>query len=187
MDDFIQLFKEEAQQVIDHLRSELRKIRTGRAQSSMVEGIEVVVEAYGGSSMKLQELASISTPDASLIVIQPFDPNVMKDVERALHEANLGMNPVVDQNLIRLAVPALTQERRQELVKLVSQKAEEARIAVRNIRNEVKQDIENQEGSDGVSEDMIRQQVENLQKAVEAANEQISQIKMEKEQDLIEL
>lgn len=187
MDDLIQKFKQEAQKVIDHFKADLKKIRTGRAQSSLVDSIVVEVEAYGGNPMKLQELASISTPDASLIVIQPFDPNVMKDVERALQEANLGMNPVVDQNVIRLAVPALTQERRQEMIKLVAQKTEEARIGVRNIRNDIKQDIEDQEGSDGVSEDMIHQQLEQLQKSVDEVNNQLTKIKEDKEKDLLEL
>jgi ribosome recycling factor len=181
----IEDYRQKAQGLLSHFQDELRQIRTGRAQSSLVEGLMVEVTAYGGAHMKLQELASISTPDASLIVIQPFDPSVIKDIEKAFHTSQLGLMPVTDQNQIRLAIPALTAERRQQLTKLVAQKAEEARIAVRNLRTQIKDDIEAQKEQGGVSEDDIKRQLDELQKEVDKTNASVERLKEEKEKDLL--
>jgi len=178
-------FQQKAQAIVSHFQDEMRQIRTGRAQASLIEGVMVEVTAYGGARMKLNELASISTPDATLLVVQPFDPGILRDVEKALHGANLGFSPVVDQNHIRLAVPPLTTERRQQFTKVVAQKAEEARVAIRNLRSQVKEDIEDQKESGGVSEDDIKRQVEQLQKEVEKVNERIETLKQEKDKDLL--
>lgn len=167
---FLDLFQDQATKVLEHLKHELKQIRTGRAQPSIVEDLEVQVEAYGGSRLRLRELATISAPDASMLMITPFDRSVIKDIEKAIQISSLGLNPVVDQNIIRLAIPALTQERREQLVKLVKQKLEEAKVALRNVRGEVKDDIEAQKDAGGVSEDDIKRDVEALQRAVESMN-----------------
>lgn len=178
-------YRQKAQGLISHFQEELKHIRTGRAQSSLVEGMIVEVESYGGAQMKLSELASISTPDATLLIIQPFDPSVLKDIEKAFHTSNLGLSPVVDQRLIRIAIPPLTAERRQQMTKLVAQKAEEAKIAIRNLRSQIKEDIEAQEKLGGFSEDDIKRQLEELQKEVDQTSEQIDQLKAEKEKDVL--
>jgi len=178
-------YRQKAEGVINHFKDEMKQIRTGRAQASLVEDLMVEVTAYGGAHMRLQELASISTPDATLLVVQPFDPGVLKDIERALFSANLGMSPATDQQQIRLAIPPLTAERRQQLTKLVAQKAEEAKIAIRNLRNQVKDDIEDQKEQGGVSEDDIKRQLSELQKEVEVTNATIDQLREEKEKDLL--
>lgn len=184
---FTQDFQERAQITLEHLKEDLRGVRTGRAQPSLVEGLNVVVEAYGGAHMKLKELASISAPDASLLVIQPYDRSVTHDIERAFQTSDLGLNPAVDQGSIRIVIPALTQERRQQLIKLVAGKLEDARVAIRNLRTQVKKDIEDQEGTAGVSEDDIERQVSELQKAVEQVMNQIDALGAEKEADLQQL
>ena len=181
----IEDFLMKAQGIINHFQDELRQIRTGRAQPSLLDGVLVEVTSYGGAKMKLNELATISAPDASLLVIQPFDPGIMHDVEIALHNANLGLSPATDQKSIRLAIPPLTTERRQQLTKLVAQKAEEAKIAIRNLRSQIKEDIEDQKESGGVSEDDIKRQVEQLQKEVERINDSIDNLKEEKDKDLL--
>lgn len=163
-------FREKAQKILEHLKEELRAIRTGRAHPSLIENLAVEVTAYGGAYMKLRELASITAPDASLLTVQPFDPGVTKDIERAIQISNLGLNPSVDQNIIRLPLPPLTQERRDQLAKTVDQKVEETHVALRNQRNETKKDIEAQKDDAGVSEDDIAREREELQKAVDEFN-----------------
>ncbi len=184
---FTKAFQEKAQGVLDHLKDELRKVRTGRAQPSLVESVSVVVEAYGGSRMKLMELASVTAPDASLLLIQPYDPSVTRDIERAFQTSELGLNPVVDKQTLRIVIPPLTQERREQLIKLVAVKLEEARVTVRNLRTQIKKDIEDQKGEAGISEDLIKRQVEELQKAVEATMSMIDAIGAEKEAELKQL
>lgn len=177
-------FQAKAEKVINHFKDELRQIRTGRAQPALVEGVVVEVESYGGAKMRLQDLATISAPEASLLLVQPFDPSVIKDIERALHAANLGLSPATDQQVIRLVMPPLTSERRQQMIKLVAQKVEETRIAIRNLRTQIKEEIESQADEGGVSEDDIKRQVEQLQNEVDKLNEQIEQLKVEKEAEL---
>ncbi len=181
----IQDFQQKAQAVVSHFQDEMRQIRTGRAQPSLLDGVFVEVAAYGGARMKLNEVATVNAPDAALLVVQPYDPGILHDIEKALHAANLGLSPVTDQSFIRLAIPPLTAERRQQLTKLVAQKAEEAKIAIRNLRSQIKEDIEAQKEAGGVSEDDIKRQVEQLQKEVEKVNEKIEDLKLEKEKDLL--
>jgi ribosome recycling factor len=177
-------FQAKAQKVIDHLLNELRQIRTGRAQSALVEDVIVIVEAYGGAQMHLKELAGISAPDATMLLVQPYDPSVLKDIEKALNVAQLGINPVVDQNTIRLSIPPLTSERREQLAKVVSQKMEEAKVALRGVRTEVKDDIEDQKKTGGVSEDEIKRQLAELQKGMDAATAKIDAIGQDKQTEL---
>lgn len=180
----LQDFQQKAQGVIDHFKDELKKVRTGRAQPSMVDSVMVEVSAYGGARMKIAELATISAPDPSLLVIQPFDPSVMQDVERAINIANLGFSPVVDQNTIRIAVPPLTTERREQMKKIVAQRLEEAKVALRNVRTEVKNDIEAQEG---VSEDEIDRQLKALQTEVDKTVMQLEKLRTEKDTELVQI
>lgn len=184
---FIELFKEKAEKVLEHLKDELRQVRTGRAQPSLVEGVSVVVEAYGGVRMKLMELASISAPDATLLTIQPFDQGTTRDIEKAFQVSDLGLNPVVDHGMLRISIPPLTQERRLQLIKVVTGKLEDARVALRALRGQIKKDIEDQKGDSGISEDDIERELEELQKAVDVVSKQIDQIGADKEQDLKQL
>jgi ribosome recycling factor len=177
-------FREKAQKIIDHLKDELRAIRTGRAQPSLIENLTVMVTAYGGAPMQLRELASITAPDASLLTVQAYDPNVIRDIEKAIQISNLGLNPVVDQQLIRLALPPLTEERRVQLAKLVDQKIEETRVAIRSQRSDTKKDIEGQKDEAGISEDDISRERDELQKVVEEFNVVIDQIGEEKKAEL---
>lgn len=177
-------FRQKVQKIIEHLKEELRAIRTGRAHPSLVENMTVVVTAYGGAAMKLRELASITAPDASLLVIQAYDPGVIKDIEKAIQISNLGINPVVDQQSVRLSLPSLTQERRDQLAKLVDQKTEEARIALRSQRTDTKKDIEGQKDEAGISEDDISRERDELQVAVEEFNAQIEKIGEDKKAEL---
>lgn len=184
MADYIPQFRTEAQRVRVHFQAELNKIRTGRASVSLVDG--VMVEAYG-TRMHLQELATISAPDPTLIIISPWDKSLMGAIEKGVRTAELGISPVVDTDVVRLPIPSLTQEKRQELVKLVAKKHEEAKILLRTARAEVKQLIETQKNESGISEDDIKADIEVLDTDHRAETELLEKIAQEKEKILLTL
>lgn len=127
--------EEAMQKAVDYVLHEMSTVRTGKASPSLVEGIDVHVASYG-SSMKLKQLALISTPEPRLITIQPFDPSSTSDIERALRESKLGINPAVDGKMIRLPIPELSEERRRDLAKMVKDMAEQGRVRVRAARRD---------------------------------------------------
>ncbi len=159
-------------------------LRTGRASAQLLDG--VFVEAYG-SRMAIHEVASISTPDTQLLVIKPWDKSLLAAIEKGVQVAQLNLNPIVDGDIIRIAVPALTQERRQEMVKILHQKEEEAKVMLRSIRSDVRKDIEKQEGTAGVSEDDIKAEVEELDNTVKEYTIKLEEIAKKKEQDLLSI
>lgn len=175
---FITEAKPNFEKAIEHLQQELTSVRTGRAHASLVEGLQV--EAYG-VMQPLKSLAGISTPDAKTLQIEPWDASVVQNIESAIMKSSIGINPNVDGKTIRLVMPMMTEEDRQRLVKVVKEKAEDARIAVRQVREETKKKIEKQEG---VGEDMIRDQVADLEKVVKEYNEKIGAIAAKKETDI---
>lgn len=181
MADYIPQFRTTAQQVKAHFQSELNKIRTGRASVNLVDS--VMVEAYG-TRIHLQEVASISSPDPTLIVISPWDKSLTGAIEKGVRAADLGISPVVDNEVVRLPIPSLTQEKRQELVKMVAKKLEEAKILLRNARSEVKQLIESQKNESGISEDDIKADIEVLDKDHHLEVEALEKIAAEKEKVL---
>lgn len=170
--------KPQFQKALDHLSQELQSVRTGRANPAMVEDISV--EAYG-AQQGLKTLASIATPDARTIQIEPWDASVVKDIEKALVAAELGMTPTVDGKIIRLNIPMMTDETRQKMVKQVHEKMEAARIAVRQVREDVKKKIEKQEG---ISDDQKHGQLADLDKHVKELNGQIEEIGKKKEAEV---
>ena len=138
---------------LEHTLHEFSTIRTGKASPAMVEG--VMVEAYG-TSMRLRDCAAITTPDARLIQITPWDKSIIRNVEKALQTANLGINPIVDGGLIRMPLPELSRERRQEFVKVAHKLAEEGRVSVRNARHEAMETAKRQQKEGKLSEDDAR-------------------------------
>lgn len=180
-------FLTKAENYLKHLRGQLQQIRTGRAQPSLVENLMVLVESYGGAKMQLKELASITAPDSSLLVIQPYDKSILKDVERALSQNELGLNAAPKNDALHIVIPPLTQERRQQFVKMVHERAEEARVAIRNLRTDIKKDIESLKGEAGISEDDIKRQVDELQKEVERIMDTIESLAAKKEDELMQL
>lgn len=180
-------FQQEAKKVIQFLQEQLKQVRTGRAQPSLVENFMVSVESYGGAFMPLRELASITAPDTSLLVIQPFNPQTLKDIERGLSQNDLGLSAVVHDDVLHIAIPPLTQERRQQLVKVVKEKVEESKVTLRNLRTDIKQMIEDQKGESGISEDDIQRQLEQLQKSVDDIGKQLEAMGKKKEDELLQL
>ena len=141
--------KKEFDKVIEHFKGDASSIRTGRAVSSLVD--EISVEHYGGK-YQVKELASISIPEPKTILIQPWDKSAIESIVKAIKNSNLGLNPISDASGIRLVMPALTEERRKEFIKLLGQKAEQAHITIRRIRGEIWDDIQEQEKSHKISE-----------------------------------
>ena len=169
--------------VVELVQEDLLGVQTGRAKPALVEGIKV--EAYEGSFMEVKELANISAPDSNSIVIKPWDPSTTGKIEKAIQESDLGLNPVVDNDLIRINIPALTEERRKELVKQVKQKVEGGKAMLRQVRLEIKKEIDKQKDQSGVSQDDIHGMYERLQKQVDEYNKGLDEMEKQKEKELM--
>jgi ribosome recycling factor len=146
---------------VDYLIHEFSGVRTGKASPALVENIDV--QAYG-STMKLKQLALITTPESRLLVLQPFDAGTVQDIERALKESKIGITPAVDGKIIRLPIPELSEERRKELAKALSKMAEEARVRVRSNRRAALDESKKLKGGGGMSEDEMRDLDDQIQK-----------------------
>ena len=170
------------EQAIDHVASEFSTVRTGRANPQLLQRITV---EYYGSPTPLQQLASISVPEPRMLVVQPFDKSTVGDIERALQTSELSLNPTNDGNVIRIAFPPLTEERRKDLAKVVRGMAEEGRVAVRNIRRHSKTDMEAMHGE--ISDDDIRRGEDELQKLTDRYVEKIDGLLGHKEEELLEV
>jgi ribosome recycling factor len=167
---------------IEHLEHELANIRTGRAAPGLIENLRV---DYYGSPTPLNQLAQISTPEARLLVVQVYDRSQIGAVEKAIRSADLGLNPANDGQLIRVPIPPLTEDRRREYVRLVGQRAEDARVAVRNIRREELHRIDQQAKEGGLSEDEVRRLGKRLQDLTDAGVSKIDAIASRKESEVM--
>jgi ribosome recycling factor len=167
-----------------HLQQELASVRTGRANPAMVESISV--DAYG-TPTPLQQLASVTTPEPTQLLIQPWDPNVVKSVEKALQASALGIMPTVEGTVIRLHFPPLTEDRRKELVRVVREKLEMAKVAVRGVREDMHKQLKQAERDGSLSEDQAALELKTLQTVVEEFNERITALGTAKEQEVTTL
>jgi len=167
---------------LDHLKQEYGKIQTGRANAAIVENI--MVDAYG-SKMLLKALANISIPEPKQIMIQPYDRGTLSYIEKAIREANLGINPQNDGIVIRLILPPLTEERRKELVKVVHKLAEDARISLRNARHEAISQLKELEKEKEISEDDLRGNEKIVQEKIDEFNKKVDELAKKKEQDVM--
>ena len=170
------------QNVLSHFEKELHNIRSGRANAAIVE--EIKVEAYG-SMMELKGLASISSPDAKTIQIEPWDKGVVKDIEKAIIASSIGMQPNVAGTTIRLVMPPMTEEKRLETVKVVHQKGEHARIGIRGVREEIRDKILQDEKEKNISEDERFRLLEELDKFAAEFNKKIDAAVKEKEEEVM--
>lgn len=168
--------------VLNHLEQELLGIRTGRANPALVEGIKV--EAYG-STMPIVQLASITASDPRTIVVQPWDKNVLKDIERGISQSDIGITPVNDGTVLRLTVPALTEERRREYLKILNGKLEHARISIRKIREDRIRELKEAKQEGTLSENDFFAQQKELQKSVDEYIESIAEHGARKEKEIL--
>ena len=169
---------------IEHLKGEFGLVRTGRANPGLVE--KLIVEAYGQPTM-LQQLAGITVPEARLLVINPYDKSQIKAIEKAIQGSELGVNPSNDGSLIRLAFPELTEDRRKELVKVVKHRAEEGRVAVRNVRRQARHDLEALRKDGDISEDDLARVEKELEKHTHDVIAEIDVMVGNKEKELLEV
>lgn len=175
-----QQVKQKMQHSLEALREDLTSVRTGRATSALVENI--VVKAYGGAqSLKVMELSSITVPDPQSIVIEPWDKSIIGDIRKGIEAANVGLNPSIDGERIRLVIPPMTTEDREKYVKLLKQKLENARIMVRQIRGDAKKEIDD---SEDLSEDQKFAQEKRLQEITDDFIKQIEEMGKKKEEEL---
>ncbi|MCS7197575.1 MAG: ribosome recycling factor [Candidatus Bipolaricaulota bacterium] len=166
-------------QVFEH---ELMKLRTGRANPAIVEDVKV---DYYGTHTPLKHLARITAPEPDLIVIQPFDKSQVHAIEKAIQAANLGLNPIVEGDLLRIKIPRLTEERRKELSKIIHEKAEEAKMALRNIRRDVKEKLDKEKKNGTLSEDDHERLMKELDKVTHEYAAKVDQAAQAKEKQLL--
>lgn len=172
-------------ETIEYLAEEFKTIRTGRANISILDNIQV--DAYGSGKMPINQLATLSTPDPKTIVIEPWDKSVIKEIDKAIQTSSLGLNPQNDGKLIRIPIPALTEERRKEFVKFIKQKAEECRIAIRNSRRDANEELKKLEKDSEISEDQEKRAHDEIQKLTDKYIAKVDELTKEKEQDLLEV
>lgn len=169
---------------VQNLTKELSTLRAGRANPSLLEKIQI---DYYGAPTPLNQLASISVPEARLLVVQPYDKSVIDEIEKAILKSDLGLTPSNDGDVIRISIPPLTEERRAELVKLVKKYAEENKVAVRNIRRDINDDLKKSEKNGEITEDELRRLTDEVQKLTDKYIAQIDKIVDEKEKEIMEV
>jgi ribosome recycling factor len=184
LNDVYQETEERMEKAINALVQELNTIRTGRANPSLVELLQI---EYYGTLTALQELASISVPESRSLLIRPYDPSSLKNIEKAILKSELGLTPNNDGENIRLVLPTPTEERRLELVKVVGMKAEEARIAIRNIRRDVIRDLREYEDEKLITEDDLHRGEEKVQEITDDFINQIDEVCERKESEIMEV
>ncbi|WP_044893741.1 ribosome recycling factor [Bacillus alveayuensis] len=176
--------KEKMDKAIQAFSRELATVRAGKASPSLLE--KVTVDYYGVPTPIIQ-LAGISVPEARLLVIQPYDKSILKDIEKAILASDLGLTPSNDGSVIRITIPPLTEERRRELVKLVKKYAEEAKVAVRNIRRDANDELKKLEKNGEITEDELRGYIDDVQKITDEHITKIDTITKEKEKEIMEV
>ena len=172
------------QQAVESLQRELAAIRTGRPSPALVE--RLIVEYYGAPT-PLQQLAAIHVADAHTITIQPWDKKALADIERAIQKSDLGLNPNNNGDVIRLNIPALTEERRKDLVKVLRKKVDEAKVAVRNVRRDAHDKLREQEKAKQISEDDLKRSTERLQKLTDKYIAEMDTVSQGKEREILEV
>lgn len=176
--------REKMDKAVDHARTDFAGVRSGRASSALVEHLRV--DVYG-SEVELRTIAGLSTPEARLLVISPYDKGTMAAIEKAIQSSDLGLTPSDDGAVIRLAFPPLTEERRKELVKVVRHKAEEARVAVRNLRRAARHELEGLERDGELSSDQVERIEKELERLTHEKVSAIDQLLAHKEHELLEI
>ena len=184
IDDLIQDATRRMDRSVENAQNEFNTIRTGRASAALLDRIEI---DYYGQQTPLKQLATINVPDPRTLTIQPFDPNSLKSIERAIQESELGLQPSNDGKIIRLPIPQLTEERRKDLVKVVRQLAEEGRVAVRNVRRDVMHHLKELVVKGEVGDDDERRAEERVQKLTDDHTARIDELLKKKEAEIMEV
>ena len=182
MEEIYRQAEERMKKSIEAFKGDLATMRTGRASTSILEGIKV---DYYGTPTPLNHLATISTPQPTLIVIQPWDKSIIPTVNKAILAADLGLTPQISEGIIRLALPPLTQERREELVKIVKKRAEEGRVSIREARRGMNEELKNKEKKKEIPEDDYHKGLKKIQELTDKYIKEIDHIVKEKEKEIL--
>ncbi|GBE35400.1 ribosome-recycling factor [bacterium BMS3Bbin06] len=175
---------EKMNHAIEFLKKDFAAVRTGRASLSLFDGIMV---DYYGTQTPLNQVATLSVPEPMMITIQPWDQNLIPAIEKAILQSNLGLNPSNDGKIIRVAIPALTEERRKQLVKMVKKRAEEARVAIRNIRREINEELRKMEKSKIIGEDVLKKSLNEIQELTDQHIKNVDVTLKHKEDEIMEV
>lgn len=184
MDPFLTLPNEKIDNTLHHFKVEIAGIRAGRANPGLIES--VMVDAYG-SKMKLVEVGNIAVPQPSLLTVQVWDASILQNVIKAIQEANLGLNPSNEGTLIRLPIPPLTQERREEFIKILHQKMEEAKVAIRGVRQDFRNEWKKESEDGTISEDEFNRREKLLQEAIDKKIVEVDELGKAKTEELIQI
>jgi ribosome recycling factor len=184
MDKIIAETEGTMKKAIESMKQDLLGIRTGRANPGILDVVKV--DSYG-SKMPLKQLANISSPDKRLLIIQPWDRNLIKEIEKSIVKADLGITPIIDGAVIRLPIPQLTEERRKQLVKTVKKRGEDAKVALRNIRRDTIEKLKKTEKSGDISEDDLKRGQEKIQKLIDKYTEETDKLVDGKTHEIMEI
>lgn len=176
--------KERMENAIGALTRELASIRAGRANSSLLDRITV---EYYGVPTPINQVAGVSVPEARLLVIQPYDKTILGEIEKAIMKSDIGITPSNDGNLIRLAIPTLTEERRKDIVKTVKKEAEDSKVTIRNVRRDANDEFKKLEKTSDITEDELHRNGEEIQKLTDAYIKRIDEVAKEKEDEIMEI
>lgn len=180
----LQKARQRMEGALEALRREFSTVRTGKASPALLDNVRV--EAYG-SRVPLNQVGTVSAPEPRMLTVQPWDKSVIKDIEKAIREADLGLNPSNDGNLVRIPVPALTEERRKEFVRMLHKLAEEGRVAVRQARKDANDDIKTHQKDEGMSEDDVRREQGEVQKLTDQYIGKVDELLKHKEAEVMEV
>ncbi len=183
-DDIVKDLHDRIGKTLEQLKHDLSNVRTGRANLHMLDGVKV---DYYGTPTPLNQVATLSVPEARLIVVKPWEKNMIPPIEKAIRDANLGVNPMSDKELVRVPIPPLTEERRKDIVKQVKHKAEEFKVAVRNERRDAKELLEASEKDGDISQDEAKKAVEKVQKETDDGVKKVDEIVAAKEKEVLQI
>jgi ribosome recycling factor len=183
-EDVVSELKQRIEKTLEDLKRDLSKVRTGRASTSILDGIRV---DYYGTPTPLSGVANLNSPEPRLITIKPWDKGTLKDIEKAIREANIGLNPMNDGELIRLPFPPLTEERRRDIAKQVKSKGEEHKVAIRNVRRDANEMLKELLKDKSITEDDLKRATERVQKETDAGVLKVDEIVAKKEKEVMEV
>jgi ribosome recycling factor len=186
VDEYLDSMNDDMNKALEALTQALATVRTGRATPKLLEGVQILVHAYG-ATMPINQLASIQAPDARLLVVTPWDKSTMQDIERGILAAGLGLNPSSDGQVIRVPVPPLTAERRQDLVKQVRKHGEEIKVRMRHVRRDYNDMFKEAEGSGEIGEDALRKYLQKVQDTTDMFVEKADKLMAAKESEVLEV
>lgn len=175
---------ERMEAAIEHLKKDMAGLRTGRASTALLDGIKL---DYYGTPTPMKQVANISVPESRLITVQPWEPGMIKEIEKAIQASGLGLNPSNDGKLIRIPIPSLTEERRKELIKVCKKHGEDTKVAVRNIRRDGNEELKHLQKDSKISEDELRRSEAEIQKLTDQYVQKVDQVLTKKEEEIMEV